>query len=262
MTADLTLERLAERVNAIEPARRFDPFTRKLVRDELFLLHDQWRSLLGIEWLDKSHIRYIHYRLINIEQQCVGRLAGDIQDAVLRMMIALAAGERDGGVRALEIGTLFGINAAAMWDIGTSYHKSAILTIIDPLDGYYGTSRRDVATGLRICQSTVERNLSRVGVPPNEVRLIAALSESTEAIRTATRATYNCAFIDGDHTYEGIMHDWHNYAPAIEPGGYVIFDNCHDTSWPQVQRAVDEIRSDTSVEYVGSQWRTCVFRKR
>src|SRR5690349_9460536 len=104
---------------------------------------------------EKSHIRYWHHRLCNIEQQCAGRLAGNVQDAVFRMMVAVAT--LGPGFRMLEIGTLFGVNAAATWDIAATTHETAHLTIIDPLDGYYGASRRDVATGLRITRQTVER---------------------------------------------------------------------------------------------------------
>lgn len=64
---------------------------------------------------------------------------------------------------------------------------------------------------------------------------------------TIERATgvYDFAFIDGDHTYEGVREDWLNYSPMVRPGGLVAF---HDT-WPNfdrhepgVVRWVDELR--------------------
>lgn len=56
---------------------------------------------------------------------------------------------------------------------------------------------------------------------------------------------FDFAFIDGDHTYDGVRNDWHNYSRFIRPGGLVAF---HDT-WPNgdrhepgVVKWVDELR--------------------
>src|SRR5262249_46382420 len=35
-------------------------------------------------------------------------------------------------------------------------------------------------------------------------------------------------FIDGDHSYEGVKHDWEAFSPFVQPFGLVIF---HDTLW-------------------------------
>jgi len=35
-------------------------------------------------------------------------------------------------------------------------------------------------------------------------------------------------FIDGDHTYEGVKHDWEAFSPHVKPFGVVVF---HDTAW-------------------------------
>jgi predicted O-methyltransferase YrrM len=56
---------------------------------------------------------------------------------------------------------------------------------------------------------------------------------------------FDFAFIDGDHSYDGVRADWLAYSPKIRPGGMVAF---HDT-WPNedrvepgVVRWVDELR--------------------
>ena len=102
-----TLEVLLDRLSAAEPPRRYDPFSRRLVREELFYLYDEWREKLELDWLEKSHIRYWHHRLVNIEQMCAGRMAGDVREAVVRVMVAAAV--RGESFRMLEIGTLFGV---------------------------------------------------------------------------------------------------------------------------------------------------------
>jgi predicted O-methyltransferase YrrM len=255
----LTLDHLAERVSAIEPPRRYDPFSRRLERDELFLLHEHWKPILGLDWCEKSHIRYWHHRLVNVEQMSSGRMAGDVREAVLRIMVAAATpGDT---FKMLEIGTLFGVSAAATWDIAACLHDDAQLTIIDPLDGYYGATRRDPASGLRIMRRTVERNLNRAGVPTDKYRIIQALSEDERAITQAGDQTYNFMVIDGDHSYDGVKHDWARYGPMLDAGGFAIFDNYRDPSWPEVTRAVDEIAAEGDVELLGVGWRTAVIRR-
>src|SRR5690606_17786740 len=122
-------------------------------------------------------------RLVNIEQMCAGRMAGDVREAVMRMMVAAAVKEEQ--FRMLEIGTLFGVNAAATWEIATGLHERATLTIIDHLDGYYGAKRRDPSTGLHVSRKLVDLNLSRVGVPAGNVTIIQGLSSDATVIRAA-----------------------------------------------------------------------------
>lgn len=255
----ITLETLAQRVTDIEPPRRFDPFSRRLPREELFLLHEKWTPLLGLEACEKSHIRYLHHRLINIETLCAGRMAGDAREAVLRMLVATAV--KSDAFRMLEIGTLFGVNAAATWDVAVTSFGQASLTIVDPLEGYYGAGRRDPATGLPITRRTVELNLARLGVTGSDVEIIQAMSQEPSALSRAGEKSYNYMFIDGDHSAEGVIRDWHNYGPMLEAGGYVIFDNYNDPNWPEVEDAVDEIARDKSIKRVGVEWHTIVFRK-
>jgi predicted O-methyltransferase YrrM len=254
----MTLEQLEQRIAAVAPPRRPDPFSRQLSYEQLMLLFDRWRTALRLEACEKSHIRYWHQRLVHIEQLCAGRLAGDIQDAILRVMVAVATPGPN--FRMLEIGTLFGVNAAATWDIAACVHDTATVTIIDPLDGYYGAAR-DVATGLQIKQQTVERNLRVVGVLPEQMRIIPGLSESPDVIAQVKNDRFNYMFIDGDHSYDGMRRDWANYGPLLDAGGYVVFDNYQDQSWPEVTRAVDDLIAEGTLEYLGCAWRSAVFRK-
>ena len=61
----------------------------------------------------------------------------------------------------------------------------------------------------------------------------------------AALGPFDFAFIDGDHSYEGVRADWLTYSPLVRSGGLVAF---HDT-WPNydrhepgVVRWVDELR--------------------
>jgi predicted O-methyltransferase YrrM len=44
-------------------------------------------------------------------------------------------------------------------------------------------------------------------------------------------------YIDGDHTYDGVMRDLNAWVPKIKKGGIVCGD---DIGWPGVKKAVDE----------------------
>lgn len=77
-------------------------------------------------------------------------------------------------------------------------------------------------------------------------------SRAPETVAQVT-GPFDFAFIDGDHTYEGVRADWLNYSPMMRPGALVAF---HDT-WPNgdrvepgVVRWIDELRHELpSIEW-------------
>lgn len=73
-------------------------------------------------------------------------------------------------------------------------------------------------------------------------------------VATACEGWVDFAFIDGDHSYEGVARDWDRWKGLVRPGGIIAF---HDT-WPGsvvnvepgVARFVDELRRvHPSVEF-------------
>lgn len=242
------------------PLRRYDNFSRGLLAEEEAILCNKWALLLGASPLPASQVRYMANRIVEIERMCAGRLAGDLRDAVLRTLVASRiAGS---GLRVLEIGTLFGINAAILYDIGISIFDRVEMLIVDPLDGYYGRDQLDPTTGLRITDQTVRRNLQIVAVPPTNIEIVTERSDSSVAIQKARDRTFNLMFIDGDHSYEGVKSDFELYGTQLETQGFLIFDNYRDGTCPGVDRFVDEL-SGTAGPYrcVGSVWRSAVFQR-
>jgi predicted O-methyltransferase YrrM len=73
-----------------------------------------------------------------------------------------------------------------------------------------------------------------------EPDVIAQVSSRTEKV--------DLLFIDGDHSYEGVLADWKAYCDLLAPDAIVIM---HDIGWAEgVQRVVnEEIRPLTSNEY-------------
>lgn len=51
-------------------------------------------------------------------------------------------------------------------------------------------------------------------------------SDNPEIIKTASNLLYDVVYLDGDHTYVGVMNDLTHYAPLVKPGGYLVMDDC------------------------------------
>lgn len=69
---------------------------------------------------------------------------------------------------------------------------------------------------------------------------------------------FDFAFIDGDHTYEGVRADYDNYSPFVREGGIIAF---HDTiengsrNEPGVRRLVGELKwQHPSIEFFSPDW--------
>ena len=50
-------------------------------------------------------------------------------------------------------------------------------------------------------------------------------------------------FIDGDHSYNGVIKDIEMYVPLVRKDGIIVFDNYDCKAWPQVKPAVDDFLS-------------------
>ena len=64
-------------------------------------------------------------------------------------------------------------------------------------------------------------------------------------------------FIDGDHSYNGVISDYNNYKHLVTTGGVLVFDDYRDFRHsPQVKPAVDYLSQDTFIkdgfEIIGS----------
>lgn len=60
-------------------------------------------------------------------------------------------------------------------------------------------------------------------------------------------------FIDGDHTYEGVMNDFQNYAPLVADNGLIIFHDIvphPDDPFCEVDKFWDEIKDDFQTEEI------------
>ncbi len=256
-TQDIQQSQRAEymRMRDVKP---YQSYLRRLQRQDEDRFLTEWCPKLGVT-SSAAHLRYLQQRISFLEDQCLGRMAGHVHDAILRLMVGLSY--RRTRIEILEIGTLFGVNAVILYDILSCYGKEVLLTLIDPLEGYYGESI-DPGTGLPVSQEILERNLGQAGIPADRRRIIQSFSTQPETLEAISDQQFDYLFIDGDHSYDVVHSDFEQYAKLVRPGGYVLFDDYHNDRWPDVTRAVDEIVRDAKdLEWIGADWETAVCRR-
>lgn len=74
--------------------------------------------------------------------------------------------------------------------------------------------------------------------------------------------SFSLIFVDGDHTYSGVMSDYHNFEPLLSSGGFMVFDDYRNPSWPGVGRAVDTIIDEGVLSVERRMMKTIHLRKR
>lgn len=207
----------------------------------------------------EQSLGYLGHRACAIENLLRGRFATSIEDMTLRTIVALSLKKPE--VRILEVGTLFGVGIAVMFDAMVPNFESIHMTLLDPLDGYYEGGQRDILTGQPINERVLRENFAKVGIEEENFTLIKKMSTDAEAVREASTGRYDVLVIDGDHSFSGVKSDFDNYSPFLNLGGYVIFDDYGAMDWPDVARFVDsEMPLNRGFAHVGTSWRTCVYR--
>jgi len=233
-------------------------FNRRLTAEHIQELTENWPKRLAMP-IKKPSLGYMAERVCDVERMLDGRLATSIEDVVLRCLVAMSIkGQR---AEILEIGTLFGIGAATIFDAVRPQFDEAHLTLLDPLEGYYHANQADILTGLSVDEATLRRNFERIGMREEDYTLVKSMSTELEAIDEVAAKKYDLLIIDGDHSYAGVKTDFENYIRTVKLGGYVIFDDYGAPEWPEVQEYVDKELADLDyIARVGSSWRTCVYR--
>lgn len=72
---------------------------------------------------------------------------------------------------------------------------------------------------------------------------------SKDAVGEFANKSIDLLFVDGVHSYTGVMNDFNDYSPKVKSGGIIAF---HDyfLYWNAISKAVDEIVASGKVETV------------
>ncbi len=216
------------------------PFRRDLTHDELRKVHAAislaFETNLPRDVVEKV-MHYCHY----VERQMTGRAAGHIEDLIVRYFIryfsALRADD-DIEHHHMEIGALFG--AATIYSChATRMAGSKVRTVvIDPFAGYYDQGV-DIVTKLAVTWKTFFSNIDLFGFRES-VTVFGGFSSDQDVIDDCKDYRLLSLLIDGDHSYEGVRQDWLNYSRLVVPGGYVLFDDYNNPTWPDVTACVNQ----------------------
>lgn len=64
-------------------------------------------------------------------------------------------------------------------------------------------------------------------------------NRSLHAARSMQDRSVDLVFLDGDHSYEGVKEDWHEWLPKVRPGGWMAGHDYGDKRFG-VKKAIDE----------------------
>ncbi len=238
----------------------FQSFPRFLDAQEIEQFVALAQSAFGLE-LEKRTIAYLAHHVRQIEASCAGRLATSIHAALTRVLSVLSLGQQT--LEYLEIGVLFGVNTAIVWDLLRHHFRSTRITCIDPLEGYYDAKSLDALTGLPISEQLLLHNLHKVQCDMTQVQVLRGLSEDPQILEQASQRSYNYLLIDGDHSYDGVRQDFENYAPLVRSGGIVVIDDYGVEEWQEVTDYADRhVVTSPDYDVLNNTHRTLVLRKR
>lgn len=146
----------------------------------------------------------------------------------------------------VEIGVLYGGSMIMMMDM---QNEECLHIGIDPFSGYYGSTydphrKIDLTNHYDIVNDNIKKNNKYF----HKWKLIKG---SSYDINTANQVKeiIDFLFIDGDHSYSGVLADFYHYKDKVRKGGIIAFDNYADSCWPEVKPAVDKIVLDNKDYY-------------
>ncbi len=210
--------------------------------------------------VDNRRLRYMARQLVSLESRLHGRIAGAVRDILIRSLALQSI--RTEELTILEIGVLFGLNAAFLYQMNRPYYKNFHMVLIDPLYGYYDESQLDPVTQVPPSRYVLESNLDRTGITVGERTILQGLSSEEQIIEGAAKRLYDMIFIDGDHSYEGVKLDFDIYHKMVKPSGYIIFDDYDRAKWPGVVQFIDnDIPNYTDIRHIGTYWHTTIYQK-
>ena len=222
-------------------------------------------AIVQNEALARRNATVAYRNVVALEALGVGRLAGGTSNVCGKLATIPLLDPPNADV--LEIGTLYGMFAAAL---SRMLHRSGIeprLTIVDPLAGSQlqpGTSSWNDATGTPVREDVVRANLLLGGGRPGaEARIQQGFSGDPEVRAAVADRKYGVIIVDGDHSFEGVAADLEWVEEIVAPGGIVVLDDCGDPNWAGVSEALEKhLAGDTRLELVGQVATSAFLRAR
>jgi cephalosporin hydroxylase len=110
--------------------------------------------------------------------------------------------------------------------------------------------------GTPIYPDVPKNNFKKFNIHGNSYKYIQGNSQSIDIVTELKKNinSIDVLFIDGDHTYGGVIKDFELYSPFVSKNGYIIFDDYNDSHHsPDVKKAVNNIiEKITNYEIIGT----------
>lgn len=126
-------------------------------------------------------------------------------------------------------------------EIGCYAGGSACLMISRP-----NTNVISIDLGHPIKPDEAISNVKKFNIHSNLYEYLQGNSQSAEMVERLEKivSEIDILFIDGDHSYQGVINDYALYEPLVRSNGFIVFDDYRDSSYsPDVKPAVDIIIS-------------------
>lgn len=136
-------------------------------------------------------------------------------------------------------------------EIGCFAGGSACLMMNRPLTNVFS-----IDLGYPISPSVVYENINKFNKYSNKYEYIQGNSQSIETLNIikSYNIEFDILFIDGDHSFNGVINDYNLYYQIVKQGGYIVFDDYADYRYsPEVKTAVDYIiNNNNGFEVIGA----------
>jgi predicted O-methyltransferase YrrM len=169
---------------------------------------------------------------------------------------ACLAGHAAGRMRLAEVGVWHGVTTCVL---RRSMASGAVLFAVDP----YPAGRLGVSFQRRIAR----RNVARMDKGRVEWLRMTG-SDAAKYLAENHLGPVDFAFIDGDHSYDGLRSDWEGWSPLAAPGGIIALHDSRSSATRPIDNAGsarytrDVIRGDSRFELIDEVDTLSVFRRR
>lgn len=219
----------------------------------LATLTEEIAALTGDAAAAKRNVTGAFRILVGFEAIGVGRVAGGTMNICGKLAtIPILDAPND---EVLEIGTLYGLFAAALLRMLERAGRDPKLTVVDPLVGIQlqpGTTKSTDPSGSPVREEAVHTNLSMAGAAGLATRVRRGYSTDADVRAEVADRQYGVIVVDGDHSEQGVLADLEWVEDIVAPGGVVILDDYSDPKWPGVQSALEtHLRGPSRLSLLG-----------
>ena len=169
---------------------------------------------------------------------------GDAAFHAMWAKILEAATRRHTKVRALEIGVFKG-QIISLWALlAKTYRWPIEITGISPLEGS-PPSKSAITHKVKMVLSRKYRErvknadfyeednyeeiirsvFDKTGVEFSSIRLLKGLSTDVEILKKTANNHFEIVYVDGDHTFNGALHDFEVFGAKVVKGGWLVADD-------------------------------------